>query len=238
MEPLTALIVDDEPAARRDLEQVLSSIEGVKIVAQASDAAAARQLARRLRPSLIFMDIQLPGADGFKALEDIDTAACCVIFTTAYSQFALRAFEIGATDYLLKPVEEARCRQAVERARESLQRNANQPARPTVEVEEHGAHVLVPVDDVLLVTTEGNYLEIRHRRGHGLTRLTLDGFLEKFAAEPFLRVNRQQAVRISHVAGYTGSSQRGIKVLLRDGQDLRVARRRVADVVRQIRRSG
>lgn len=129
-EVLTALIVDDEPASRRDLEQVLAAIDGVKIVGQASDAASARHLARRLQPSIIFMDIHLPGADGFQALEEIDTARCSVIFTTAYSQFALRAFEVGATDYLLKPVDEDRCRRAIHRARELLGRARNQPPSP------------------------------------------------------------------------------------------------------------
>ena len=92
METLTALVVDDEPAARRDLLQVLASIGQVNVVAQASDAIAAQQLARRHRPDLVFLDIQLPGANGFTALDEIDTMQTCVIFTTAYAQFAIRAF--------------------------------------------------------------------------------------------------------------------------------------------------
>ena len=137
MNSLSALVVDDEPAARRDLVEVLGAIEDVRIVAQASDAAAARQLAKRHRPDLIFMDIQLPGADGFSALEDIDITRSCVIFTTAYSQYALRAFEFGATDYLLKPVEEGRCRRAIERARETLRRPLEATDGPVLEIEEH-----------------------------------------------------------------------------------------------------
>ncbi len=237
-EPLTALIVDDEPAARRDLEQVLTAIEGVKIVGQASDAAAARHLARRLTPSLIFMDIQLPGADGFQVLEEIDTALCCVIFTTAYSQFALRAFDVGAIDYLLKPVEEERCRRAVERARDNLQRTGVPTDTPKVEIEERGEHVLIPMDDIQVVTTDGNYLEIRHRHGRGIVRQTLEGFLAQPPGGEFLRVNRKQAVRPAFIRAHSGNTQSGLRLVLQDGGELPVSRRRAAEVMAQLRASG
>lgn len=235
MEELTAMVVDDEPAARRDLEQVLGEVGGVRVVARAGDAETARQQARKHLPQLIFMDIHLPGADGFKALEEIDTARACVIFTTAYSQFALRAFEVGATDYLLKPVEEERCRRAVERARETLQRAAQAPGETQIEIEERGAHLLVPAASVEVVTAYGNYLEVRHRGGVGLTRQTLEGLLEKLAPEPFLRVSRKQAARLSFIAGYKGNGHRGIKLVLRDGQELPSSRRRSPEVLAALR---
>jgi len=165
MSTLTALIVDDEPAARRDLEEVLSSIEDVRVVAQASDAAAAQHLARRHRPDLIFMDIQLPGADGFAALRGIDASQSCVIFTTAYAQFAIQAFEVGATDYLLKPVEEERCRRAITRARETLARPDTGEESGTLEIEERGARLRVPFRSIRLLDAGGNYVEVVHERG-------------------------------------------------------------------------
>lgn len=235
MEELTAMVVDDEPAARRDLEQVLGEVGGVRVVARAGDAGTARQLARKHRPQLIFMDIHLPGADGFKALEDIDTARACVIFTTAYSQFAVRAFEVGATDYLLKPVEEDRCRRAIERARDALQRADQAAGEAQIEIEERGAHFLIPAASVEVVTAYGNYLEVKHREGVGLTRQTLEGFLDKLAPEPFLRVSRKQAARLSFIGGYKGGGQRGIKVILRDGQELPASRRRSPEVLAALR---
>jgi two-component system LytT family response regulator len=235
MNALSALIVDDEPAARRDLVEVLGGIEDVRIVAQASDAAAARQMAKKHRPDLIFMDIQLPGADGFSALEDIDIARSCVIFTTAYAQFALRAFEFGATDYLLKPVEEERCRRAIERARETLRRPLDASAGPALEIEEHGKRVLIPAESVRLVTAGGNYLEITHDRGQGLARRTLENLLEALPPDSLLRINRNQAVRPSHVQGWNTSGLRGLYLVTRDGQELAVARRRTSEVRTRLR---
>lgn len=235
MNSLSALIVDDEPAARRDLVEVLGAIEDVRIVAQASDAAAARQLAKRHRPDLIFMDIQLPGADGFSALEGIDVAHSCVIFTTAYAQFALRAFEFGATDYLLKPVEEERCRRAVERARETLRRPAEDANGPVLEIEEHGRRVLIPADSVRIATAEGNYLEITHDRGRGLVRRTLESLLELLPEGALLRINRRQAVRPSHVQSWNASGLRRLSLVTRDGTELRVSRRRAAEVRARLR---
>ena len=236
METLTALIVDDEPAARRDLAEVLSSIEDVRVVAQASDAAAAQQLARRHRPDLIFMDIQLPGADGFAALRGIDASQCCVIFTTAYAQFAIRAFEVGATDYLLKPVEEERCRRAVARARETLSRPAAEEDGGALEIEERGAKVRVPWGSIRLLSAGGNYVEVVHERGRGLVRRSLDGLLAGLPAGQLVRINRHQAVRPSAVQSWSGSGQRGLHLVLRDGTGLDVSRRRATEVLQHIRR--
>jgi two-component system LytT family response regulator len=241
MQTLDALIVDDEPGARRDLQQVLAAVENVRVVAQASDAAAARQMARRHRPQLIFMDIHLPGADGFSAVEALDDKLACVIFTTAYAQYAVRAFEFGAVDYLLKPVDEKRCRRAVERAREQLARQENAALaepQPLLEIEERGAHVRVPLADIRLVTAEGNYLEVDHGGQLGLIRQTLENFLAGPSGAPFTRISRSQAVRLSAVRSYRGSATSGLRLYLGDGEELSVSRRRAPEVSAALRASG
>ena len=241
MQTLDALIVDDEPGARRDLQQVLAAVEDVRVVAQASDAAAARQLARRHRPQLIFMDIHLPGADGFAAVEAIDDKNACIIFTTAYAQYAVRAFEVGAVDYLLKPVDEQRCRRAVERAREQLVRSAqaSPAAAPSfLEVEEHGARVRVPLAEIRLVSAEGNYLEVEHGKERGLVRQTLESFLASPAMSAFTQINRGQAVRLSAVRSYRGSAGKGLQLTLADGRELTVSRRRAPEVNAALRAAG
>jgi len=241
MQTLDALIVDDEPGARRDLQQVLAAVEDVRVVAQASDAAAARQLARRHQPHLIFMDIHLPGADGFAAVEALDDKKACVIFTTAYAQYAVRAFEVGAVDYLLKPVDEQRCRRAVERAREQLTRlGQSEPdaPQPFLEVEEHGARVRVPLAEIRAVSAEGNYLEVEHGGRRGLVRQTLENFLAGPAGTAFTQINRAQAVRLSAVRSYRGSAGKGLRLALADGQELTVSRRRTPEVNAALRVSG
>ena len=240
MQMLDALIVDDEPAARRDLQQVLATVDNVRVVAQASDAAAARQLVRRHRPQLIFMDIQLPGANGFSAVESFDDKHACIIFTTAYAQYAVRAFEVGAVDYLLKPVDEQRCRRAVERAREQLARQAavEPEARPFLEIEEHGARVRVPLEEIRLITAEGNYLEVEHGAQRGLVRQTLENFLAGPAGALFTQINRGQAVRLPAVRSYRGSGASGLRLFLADGRELSVSRRRAPEVSAALRSSG
>ena len=238
MEPLTALIVDDEPAARRDLEEVLRAVGGVRIVAHASDAAAAHQLAKRHRPQLIFMDIHLPGADGFEALKAIDASQTCVIFITAYAQFAIKAFEVGATDYLLKPVDEDRCRRAIERAREILGRAEGETRGPSIEVEQHGANVLVAADDIRLITAAGNYLEIEHANGCGLLRQTLESLLPQLDPIRLLRISRSCAVHPSFVQAYSGGNIRRLKLVFRDGRRLPVSRRRASAVLEHLREAG
>ena len=241
MQTLDALIVDDEPGARRDLQQVLAALEDVRVVAQAPDAPAARLLARRHRPQLIFMDIHMPGADGFAAIEGIGDKNSCVIFTTAYAQYAVRAFEVGAVDYLLKPVDEQRCRRAVDRAREQLTRlgqTAPDAPQPFVEVEEHGARVRVPLAEIRMVSAEGNYLEVEHGKERGLVRQTLERFLAGPAGPAFTQINRGQAVRLSAVRSYRGSVGKGLQLVLADGRELNVSRRRATDVNTALRAAG
>jgi len=237
MEALTALIVDDEPAARRDLLEVLAAIGNVDVVAQASDAVAAQQLARRHRPDLVFMDIQMPGADGFTALDGIDASRSCVIFTTAHAQFAIRAFEVGATDYLLKPVEEERCRRAIERARETLTQQNGATETDTLEIEERGRHERVAMGSIRLLNAAGNYVEVFHDRGRGLVRRTLEGLLADLPPDHLVRLNRHQAVRPSTIQAWSGSGQHGLRLVLRDGTELSVSRRRAAEVMSRIRRT-
>lgn len=238
MQTLDALIVDDEPAARRDLQQVLAAVENVRVVAQASDAAAAQQLARRHRPQLIFMDIQLPGMDGFAAVKGLTGEGACVVFTTAYAQYAVRAFEIGAVDYLLKPVDEERCRRAVQRVREQLQRAVVSEPQPLIEIEEHGARVRVPLAAIRFVTAAGNYLEVDHGTRAGLIRQTLESFLASPAARGFMQISRGQAVRLSAVRSYHGNASNGLQLRLAEDCELAVSRRRAAEVNAALRASG
>jgi len=237
MPTLDALIVDDEPAARRDLQQVLAAIDGVRLVAQASDAEAARQLARKHRPQLIFMDIQLPGANGFAAIEGLINARTSVIFTTAYAQFAVRAFEVGAADYLLKPVDEDRCRRAVERARQRIAKSFTPDTYFIVELEERGVRLRIGIEEISVITAQGNYLEVEHSSGRGLLRQTLDSFLDLVPGQ-FLQINRSQAVRPSAVRSYSGNAQQGLVISLANGTELAGSRRRAARVTAALRVAG
>ncbi|HZH44302.1 MAG TPA: LytTR family DNA-binding domain-containing protein [Lysobacter sp.] len=123
---IRALIVDDEPLARRGLELRLADVPDIEIVGQCGDGAAAIAAVHRTQPDLMFLDVQMPGADGFATLREIPASAMpLVVFVTAYDHFALRAFEASAVDYLLKPVDDARLRQALDRVRATLHLRAS-----------------------------------------------------------------------------------------------------------------
>lgn len=123
---IRALIVDDEPLARRGLELRLAQAEGVEIVGQCGDGASAIAAVHRLQPDVMFLDVQMPGADGFDTLRAIPASAMpLVVFVTAYDHFALRAFEAAAIDYLLKPVDDERLYQAIDRVRHELAQRAS-----------------------------------------------------------------------------------------------------------------
>src|SRR5262245_8682923 len=118
---LRAMIVDDEPLAREGVRQFLADEPDVEIVAECADGAAAVNRIEALRPDVLFLDVQMPRLSGFEVLEAIDAAAMpVVIFTTAHDEHAIRAFEVSAVDYLLKPFSQARFRKALERARAQL----------------------------------------------------------------------------------------------------------------------
>lgn len=124
--PLRTLIVDDEPLARRGLELRLAQAADIDIVGQCGDGASAIAAVHRLQPDLMFLDVQMPGADGFATLKEIPASAMpLVVFVTAYDHFALRAFEASAVDYLLKPVDDDRLRQALERVRQTRAQRAS-----------------------------------------------------------------------------------------------------------------
>jgi two-component system, LytTR family, response regulator len=134
-EPIRTLIADDEPVARRGVRLLLERESGIEIVGEASGGLEAADLILRLRPDLVFLDVQMVGCDGFETLRRVGPEARpVVVFVTAYDEYALRAFEFNAVDYLLKPYDDARFAAALERARELVQRKAQrrrrQPAHP------------------------------------------------------------------------------------------------------------
>lgn len=177
---IRALIVDDEPLARRGLELRLANAPDIEIVGQCGDGASAIAAVHRLQPDLMFLDVQMPGADGFATLREIPASAMpLVVFVTAYDHFALRAFEAAAMDYLLKPVDEARLDQALARVRTELaqrvsDRHCAQLLRLLGELDGRGALTLDQVldPDYAAQLRRDNRLVVRE--GGRIVRVDLD----------------------------------------------------------------
>jgi len=201
--PLRVLIVDDEPMARARLRRMLGAEHGVHILGECSNGEEAASALSRLKPDLVFLDIQMPGMDGFGALHRASAAwRPHVVFVTAFSEHAVDAFEHGAVDYLLKPYSRERLRLSLERARAGLQRaspgaSESFPERLPVPV----GHRLrmVPVQSIDCVIAQLNYVELHVGAERLSLRETMAAMESQLDPRHFVRIHRSRIVRIAAV---------------------------------------
>jgi two-component system LytT family response regulator len=219
----SVLIVDDEPLARRFLRRLLDRDGAVGEVRECANGIAARAEIARDPPDILFLDIEMPGLSGADLLASLAAdAAPVTVFTTAYSEHAIRAFELAACDYLLKPFDEARFAKALGRAKASAaaaRRGAKLP------VLAGGRTLLLAPEQVLWVAAEDNYVRIRLDGRSLLHRATLEA-VERALKDPgFLRTHRGFLVNMAHVREVAPRDGRGLQVTLRDGSTAPVSRR-------------
>jgi two-component system LytT family response regulator len=191
---LRTLIVDDERLARESLQGLLAAHKEIIIVGQASSVREAEKMVESTRPDLIFLDIQMPGGSGFDLLERL-VAAPAVVFVTAFDQYAIRAFEVNALDYLLKPVEPERLARAIERVgkREALPQAAGGALRRTDRVFLNTGRqaVFLPVTDIAAVRAEGNYTDVVSLNGQTyLVRVSVSQWEERLPRDLFVLLDR------------------------------------------------
>ena len=244
---LRALVVDDEAPARRRLAELLDAL-GVEVVGEAADGVTALDLARDRRPDVILLDVSMPEVDGFDVARHLADPRPLVIFQTAYSEFAVKAFEHDAIDYLVKPVSRDRLAQAVDRAQRRLQQApgaapsreqmtqfgtaiGHVPARPERLLVRHGAaHRLVPVADIERFTSDAGLI-YAHGGGVHATDYTLNELEERFTGA-FVRVSRADLVSLRHVTGIASNGDGSAVLTLTSGTRVHVSRRRAAAVRR------
>jgi two-component system, LytTR family, response regulator AlgR len=241
------LIVDDEAPARHRLQDMLADIRDANIVGTASNGSEALQLAHQLHPDVVLMDIRMPGMDGLEAAEHISSLAeaPAVIFTTAYSDHALAAFEANAIDYLLKPVRLARLEQALQKAQRlsgqqlsEAKKQAGEPARTHILVRHRSNMVLVPVHDILYFQADLKYVTLAHTQGEALIEESLRHLEEEFA-DRFLRIHRNALVNTAYILGIEKNQDGQLYLVLRDHDArLEISRRHAAEVRHHIRDRG
>lgn len=228
---MKALIVDDERLARNELTRLLSKYNTIQIVGEAANADEALQKIAELSPDIIFLDIQMPGKTGFDLLEDLD-AVPHVIFTTAYDEYALKAFEYNALDYLLKPIEEKRLEEAVKRV--TLRIEDEQPVELPNKVLKGEDQVFVKdgercwfvrLDDIRLFESEGNYVRIFFAEQKPLILRTLNYLDERLDPRTFFRANRKHIINLKWVENIEPWLNGGLLVKLKSGQKVEVSRR-------------
>ncbi len=229
------LIVDDERLARAELRRLLAAHADVNIVDEAASAQEALERVAQLRPDLLLLDVQMPGASGFDLLEALDDPPE-VIFTTAFEHYALRAFEVNALNYLQKPIRAARLATALQRAAQRLRAapmppsQAQLPARRLF-IRDGERCWFVDVARIRLLESEGNYTRIHFDGERPLTPRSLSQLEERLApggTGRFVRASRRHVVNLDHVRAITAGAGGGLQLALADGATIGVSRRRAA----------
>ena len=235
---MKALLIDDERLARNELRRLLTAHVDVEVAGEAVDVEDALEKVAALKPELLFLDVQMPGADGFSLLEQLDPPLPLVIFTTAYDEFAVKAFEFNALDYLLKPVDPNRLVAALEKLRHHGSGAPFDPVaagqhRLTLEdkvfVREGERCWFVPVKNIRLLESEGNYTRLHFDDQKPQLFRSLTAMEERLDTRHFFRANRKQVINLAWVDGIEPWFSGGLLVKLKGGLKVELSRRQAQD---------
>jgi two-component system, LytTR family, response regulator len=234
------VVADDEVLARQKLRQLLREEADLEIVGEGATASETIELVRIAEPELLFLDIRMPGMDGFDILGELSASSSChmpcIIFTTAYDQYAVRAFEIHAVDYLLKPFSSERFRSAIQRVRDQLsgpglragQTNGRAkesiPYTTRIVFKSRGRILFLPVSEIRWISAEENYVRICTETESHLLRETMAHLEERLDPQMFLRVHRSSIVNLQYVKEVRTEPGGDFSVVLVSGQKVAMSR--------------
>ena len=223
---MKAIIVDDEPPARREMKRLLLDFPWMEIVGEAGSAAEAEALIEELHPELIFLDIQMPGGSGFDLLARLEHVPQ-VVFTTAHDEHAVHAFEVSALDYLLKPIDPRRLASTLARVRraETIPAAKGGPVLEQLFIRDGGRCWFVPLREVQLLTSEGNYVRLSWGKIKPLLTRTLTALEQRLDPAQFFRANRRQIINLKFIEGIEAGINGRLHAQLRDGPEIEISRR-------------
>ena len=256
MTALRVVIVDDEPLARRGIRQLLAPYGDIEVAAEARNGREAVRVLKTVTPDLVFLDVQMPELDGFGVLSQIDQRHLpAVIFVTAYDTFAVRAFDAYAVDYLVKPVHEDRFREALGRARERLRSKDagwSERVRDLVDAASQGldrsppprrlligtagSDLMLDIREIQWIEADDYYAAVHAGGRRHLVRESLASLEARLDPAEFVRVHRSAIVNLAHVREVRTPALADAVVVLRDGTELPLSRRRRERVAQAIRR--
>lgn len=231
---MRALIIDDERLARKELTSLLEEHETIQIIGEATNADEAFELINSENPDLLFLDIQMPGKTGFELLEMLDEVPK-VIFVTAYDEYALKAFEVSALDYLLKPIEPERLAESLLKVKQEEVKKAQSDSgdkklglEDQVFVKDGDRCWFVSLSNVRVFESDGNYIKVYFDGNRPMIHKSLNALDEKLDSRHFFRASRKHIINLSWVESIEPWFNGGLMVKLKGGDKIEVSRRQAA----------
>jgi len=224
---MKTILIDDEPLAIAELQSMLKVFPEIEVVASANDAGEAIERINQLAPQLIFLDINMPGKNGFELLAELPQAPE-VIFVTAYDQYAIKAFEVNALDYVLKPVNPERLREAVSKViRKSSRPAASAELDPNkkIFIKDGEQCFFVPIHQIFYVESVGNYVRLYFRDKKAMLHRSLNYMEEKLPQEHFFRTSRQEIININFIKNIIPYFSNTLQVELESGLKIDLSQR-------------
>ncbi len=226
---MKAIIIDDERLARQELKTLLSIHKEIEIIAECQDADSAKEKINELKPDIIFCDIQMPGKSGLELVEEI-SATVDVVFITAHDEHAIKAFEVNAFDYLLKPVQPERLSETIKKL--SVKDSANRPDntspltdQDTVFIKDGDKCWLIKLEEIRLFESEGNYVRVYFDTFRPLILRSLNSLETRLNEKQFFRASRRHMINLSYVSSIEPWFNGGLNVKMKDGKEIEISRR-------------
>lgn len=232
---IKAIIIDDEPLARMIIQEYLQKQEGIEVVAECGDGFEGAKAIQQFKPDLVFLDIQMPKLTGFEMLEIIDELPH-IIFTTAFEEYALKAFEKNAVDYLLKPISEDRFNQAIQKfyslyntqqKQESINALKQDLEEETLEriVVKNGTQIkLIPVQQIIFLEAYDDYVKIHTKDGMYLKNKTMSSFEKQLDPKQFVRVHRSYIIKVDQLSKIEPMEKDSYKAILLNGEKVSISK--------------
>jgi two-component system LytT family response regulator len=226
---MKAIIIDDERLARQELKNLLATHKEIEIIAECSDAIQAKEKINELKPDVIFCDIQMPGKTGLELVEEI-SGAVDVVFVTAYDEHAIKAFELNAFDYLLKPVQPQRLAETIKKLSIKETSNKSDNNSPLtindmVFIKDGEKCWFVKLSDIRLFESEGNYVRVYFETFRPLILRSLNSLESRLNEKEFFRASRKHIINLNFIASVESWFNGGLNVKLKDGKEVEISRR-------------
>jgi two-component system LytT family response regulator len=226
---MKAIIIDDERLARQELKSLLAQYKEVEIIGECQDAAQALEKINELKPDVIFCDIQMPGKTGLELVEEI-SGTIDVVFVTAYDEHAIKAFELNAFDYLLKPVQSQRLAETIKKL--SIKESSTKPDNNTpltaadmIFIKDGDKCWFVRMNDIRLFESEGNYVRVYFENNKPLILRSLNSLETRLSEKDFFRASRKHIINLNYIGSVEQWFNGGLNVKMKDGREVEISRR-------------